>query len=195
VRNCRICNGTIRLQESARAFLRKPFDGQRVDSLCRSDFPKHQRILRRKERADSITRFWRDRASSFRRERRRFHQKSDALKGSSCMRHWELHRTRQASNRGCMICLLLALALGAAANAACAQTTLGRADFVRQTQRIDGFWFPYRDETSVEVKMYGRRAFTVDHQQYVINADSSLKGSSGDTGENVLVAPSAALRP
>jgi hypothetical protein len=57
------------------------------------------------------------------------------------------------------------------------------------------FWFPYRDEISVEVKMYGRRAFTVDHQQYVINADSSLKGSSGDTGENVLVAPSAALRP
>src|SRR5258708_166677 len=43
------------------------------------------------------------------------------------MRHWELKRTRQASNRDCMICLLLALALGAAANAACAQTTLGSA--------------------------------------------------------------------
>jgi hypothetical protein len=43
------------------------------------------------------------------------------------MRHWELHRTRQASNRDCMLCLLLALALGAAANAACAQTTLGSA--------------------------------------------------------------------
>ncbi len=48
-------------------------------------------------------------------------------KGSSCMHHWELHRTRQASNRDCMLCLLLALALGAAANAACAQTTLGSA--------------------------------------------------------------------
>src|SRR5260370_10551250 len=43
------------------------------------------------------------------------------------MRHWELHRTGQASNRDCMLCLLLALALGAAANAACAQTTLGSA--------------------------------------------------------------------
>jgi Outer membrane lipoprotein-sorting protein len=72
---------------------------------------------------------------------------------------------------------------------------INRADFVRQYQRIDGFWLPYRDETSVEVKLYGRRAFTVDHQQYVINADSSLKGSSGDTGGNVLVAPSAALLP
>jgi hypothetical protein len=35
------------------------------------------------------------------------------------MHHWELHRTRQASNRDCMLCLLLALA--------CAQTTLGSA--------------------------------------------------------------------
>src|SRR5260370_41065351 len=48
-------------------------------------------------------------------------------KGTSCMSHWEPHRMRQASNRDCMICLLLALALGAAANAAGAQTTLGSA--------------------------------------------------------------------
>jgi outer membrane lipoprotein-sorting protein len=68
---------------------------------------------------------------------------------------------------------------------------INRADFVRQYQRIDGFWLPYRDETSVEVKMYGRRVFTVDHQQYVINADSSLPGWTGD----MLVAPSATLRP
>jgi len=62
---------------------------------------------------------------------------------------------------------------------------INRADFVRQYQRIAGFWLPYRDETSVEVKLYGRRVFTVDHQQYVIN----------DTGEDVLAAPSATLRP
>jgi len=72
---------------------------------------------------------------------------------------------------------------------------INRADFVRQYQRIDGFWLPCRDETSVEVRMYGRRVFTVDHQQYVINADGPLQGSNGHTGENILVAPSAALRP
>ena len=72
---------------------------------------------------------------------------------------------------------------------------INRADFVRQYQRIDGFWLPYRDETSVEVKMYGRRVFTVDHQQYAINADGPLQRSNGDTGGNILVAPSAALRP
>jgi hypothetical protein len=72
---------------------------------------------------------------------------------------------------------------------------INRADFVRQYQRIDGFWLPYRDETSVEVKLYGRRVFTVDHQEYVINADSHVQGSSEDTGEGMLVQPSPTLRP
>jgi hypothetical protein len=72
---------------------------------------------------------------------------------------------------------------------------VNRADFVRQYQKLDGFWVPYRDETSVEVKIYGRRVFTIDHQEYVINADTHLQGSSGDAGENMLAQPSATLRP
>jgi hypothetical protein len=59
---------------------------------------------------------------------------------------------------------------------------INRAEFVRQYQRIAGFWLPFRDETSVDVKMYGKRIFTIDHQQYVINADSALPGWSGDIG-------------
>ncbi len=72
---------------------------------------------------------------------------------------------------------------------------INRADFVRQFQRIDGFWLPFRDETVVEVKIYGKKMFTIDHQQYVINADSPLPGRSGDTEEDTLVALSATLRP
>ncbi len=72
---------------------------------------------------------------------------------------------------------------------------INRADFVRQYQRIDGFWLPFRDETSVEVKMYGKKVFTIDHKQYVVNADSRLPDWSGDVGVNTLVAPSATLRP
>jgi len=64
---------------------------------------------------------------------------------------------------------------------------INRAEFVRQYQRIAGFWLPFRDETSVDVKMYGKRIFTIDHQQYVINADSALPGWSGDIGGNMLV--------
>jgi hypothetical protein len=58
---------------------------------------------------------------------------------------------------------------------------INRVDFVRQYQRIDGFWLPCRDETHVDVKIYGRRVFTVDHQQYKINPATPLQAETGDT--------------
>src|SRR6267143_2900931 len=60
---------------------------------------------------------------------------------------------------------------------------INRADFVRQYQRIDGFWLPCRDETSVEVKMYGRRMFTVDHQQYVVNPANPPRVGTGEISD------------
>ena len=44
-----------------------------------------------------------------------------------------------------------------------------RADFVRQYQKIDGFWLPQRDETFVQVRLYGKRVLTIDHQDYVVH--------------------------
>jgi outer membrane lipoprotein-sorting protein len=58
-----------------------------------------------------------------------------------------------------------------------------RVDFVRQYQRIDGFWLPYRDETAVDVKIYGQRVFTIDHQQYVINLANASQSQTGDTSD------------
>jgi hypothetical protein len=58
---------------------------------------------------------------------------------------------------------------------------INRVDFIRQYQRIDGFWLPYRDETLVEVKIYGRRVFTVDHGHYVINSANPLQANTGDS--------------
>ena len=63
---------------------------------------------------------------------------------------------------------------------------INRADFVRQYQKVDGFWVPYRDETSVEVKVYGRRVFTVDHQQYVINPAKPLEAETGGDADDQL---------
>ncbi len=60
---------------------------------------------------------------------------------------------------------------------------INRADFVRLYQRIDGFWLPWRDETSVEVKIYGRRVFTVDHQEYVINPANPVQSEAGDLAD------------
>lgn len=59
---------------------------------------------------------------------------------------------------------------------------INRADFVREFQKIDGFWLPRRDETDVEVKIYGRRALTIDHQEYVINVAHPLTSDAGQTG-------------
>lgn len=59
---------------------------------------------------------------------------------------------------------------------------VNRADFVREYQRIDGFWLPLKDETLVEVKMYGRKVFIVDHQNYVINSESPTQVETGDAG-------------
>jgi hypothetical protein len=44
-----------------------------------------------------------------------------------------------------------------------------RADFVRQYQKIGSFWLPQRDVTFVQVKLYGRKALTIDHQDYSVN--------------------------
>jgi hypothetical protein len=44
-----------------------------------------------------------------------------------------------------------------------------QADFVRQYQKIDSFWLPQRDVTFVQVRLYGKKALTIDHQDYSIN--------------------------
>jgi len=45
-----------------------------------------------------------------------------------------------------------------------------RADFVRQYQKIDGFWLPQKDQTLVQVRLYGKKILTIDHRDYVVNA-------------------------
>jgi len=46
---------------------------------------------------------------------------------------------------------------------------IDRADFVRQYQKIGGFWLPQRDETLVQVRMYGKKVLTINHQDYTVN--------------------------
>jgi hypothetical protein len=60
-----------------------------------------------------------------------------------------------------------------------------RLDFVRQYQKIDGFWLPNRDETFVDVRFYGERIFTIEHQQYSINDGETVeKGAQGTSADN-----------
>jgi hypothetical protein len=48
-----------------------------------------------------------------------------------------------------------------------------RADFVRQYQKTDGFWLPQKDQTLVQVRLYGKKVLTIDHRDYVVNAGQS----------------------
>src|SRR5258708_9186778 len=43
-----------------------------------------------------------------------------------------------------------------------------RVEFVREYQKIDGFWLPQKDETHVQVRMYGQKVLTIDHKNYII---------------------------
>lgn len=45
-----------------------------------------------------------------------------------------------------------------------------RAEFVRQYQKVDGFWLPAKDQTQVQVRLYGKKVLTIEHQNYVVNA-------------------------
>jgi hypothetical protein len=43
-----------------------------------------------------------------------------------------------------------------------------RVNFVREYQKIDGFWLPLKDETHVQIRMYGQKVLTIDHQDYIV---------------------------
>ena len=55
-----------------------------------------------------------------------------------------------------------------------------RVNFVREYQKIDGFWLPQKDETFVQVRMYGEKVLTIDHHNYSISAAGSADESVQD---------------
>jgi hypothetical protein len=46
---------------------------------------------------------------------------------------------------------------------------IAQEEFVRQYQKIDGFWLPQQDETLVHVRLYGSKLLIVDHWSYAVN--------------------------
>jgi hypothetical protein len=58
-----------------------------------------------------------------------------------------------------------------------------RVEFVREYQKIEGFWLPLKDETHVQVRMYGQKVLTIDHQDYTVNGMRNAQ-ESVQNGEN-----------
>jgi hypothetical protein len=52
-----------------------------------------------------------------------------------------------------------------------------RVNFVRKYQKIDGFWLPQKDETFVQVRMYGEKVLTIDHQNYIVTGARNTEES------------------
>jgi hypothetical protein len=52
------------------------------------------------------------------------------------------------------------------------------ADFVRQYQKVDGFWLPEKDQTLVQVRLYGKKILKIEHRNYVLNAGQSTNARS-----------------
>jgi hypothetical protein len=55
-----------------------------------------------------------------------------------------------------------------------------RVEFVREYQKIDGFWLPLKDETHVQVRMYGQKVLTIDHQNYIVAGVKNTEESVQD---------------
>jgi len=57
-----------------------------------------------------------------------------------------------------------------------------RADFVRNYQKIDGFWLPQKDETFVQVRLYGKKILIIDHENYTLagarNAEEKVQDAA-----------------
>lgn len=48
-----------------------------------------------------------------------------------------------------------------------------RADFVRQYEKIGDFWLPAKDETLVEVRLYGKKILCIEHHINTVNGVTS----------------------
>jgi len=50
-----------------------------------------------------------------------------------------------------------------------------RANFVRDYEKVGGFWLPYKDETMVEVRLYGKKVLTIDHRDYAVKGKPTME--------------------
>lgn len=60
---------------------------------------------------------------------------------------------------------------------------IDQVNFVREFERIDGFWLPRKDQTFVQVKLYGQKVLTIEHQYYAVSRERKTEGSSQNASD------------
>jgi hypothetical protein len=48
-----------------------------------------------------------------------------------------------------------------------------RADFIRQYEKVGDFWLPLKDQTFVDVKLYGKKVLSIEHRIATVNGESN----------------------
>jgi hypothetical protein len=70
-----------------------------------------------------------------------------------------------------------------------------RADFVRQYEKIGDFWLPARDETFVDVRLYGKKILSIDHHINSVNGVTSTALVGHNSPEAGSAAPRRSMIP
>ena len=60
---------------------------------------------------------------------------------------------------------------------------IDQANFVREFERIDGFWLPRKDQTFVQVKLYGQKVLTIEHQYYDVSRERKTEESNQNAAD------------
>lgn len=55
-----------------------------------------------------------------------------------------------------------------------------QVDFLRNYQKIDGFWLLSREEAVSVIRIFGKETLTVDYQNYTVNGSRALQSPSSD---------------
>jgi hypothetical protein len=50
-----------------------------------------------------------------------------------------------------------------------------RVAFVRQYQKIDGFWLPLREQSTAKIRIYGTRILTIDYRSYTFDGVGEVR--------------------
>jgi hypothetical protein len=56
-----------------------------------------------------------------------------------------------------------------------------RADFVRQYEKVGDFWLPSKDQTFVDVRLYGKKVLSIEHHISSVNGEANRAGSQPAT--------------
>jgi outer membrane lipoprotein-sorting protein len=70
-----------------------------------------------------------------------------------------------------------------------------RADFVRQYEKVGNFWLPARDETQVEVRLYGKKILSIDHHTDSVNGVTSAAATNAGQQSSASAADTSAIAP